>query len=137
MTGRCFSHSPARPKDAGQLRGAEAAGRPHTLCGRSHGDPFPLPLFARGGEPRPAHRHRDRFGLARRCNEAVRSLITSTRRMVHFSAINLHCLLMQHSAQFLTAWPLEWKPSAHRPSRMGMRPCCLSFELETFTRTPT
>ena len=66
---------PPRPSDFGLVRGPAAVGVPHTLSGRCHGDPFPLPplrscrLASRPGASAPVCR-----AVARHADGALRAL---------------------------------------------------------------
>jgi hypothetical protein len=75
-----FQHQPGccrarrmRPASAGFLRGPPARGAPHTLTGRAHGDPFPLPCVGSGATSGKRRRGRS-CSLLRRTNEALRAL---------------------------------------------------------------
>ena len=61
------------PTTAGRIRGAAAVGAPRTLCGRPHGDPFPLPHLGKVS-PADAGALAASAGLRRRGNAAIDTL---------------------------------------------------------------
>ena len=64
-----------RPVDHGLVRGADCLGVPHTLSGRSHGDPFPLPLPGSCGLQSPTMPGKSvSAAFGRQVGEALKSL---------------------------------------------------------------
>ena len=75
MSERCSFPSRPRPQDLGLLRGPDALGAPHTLTGRAHGDPFPLPPLGECLRASGCSRLRGPdAGVVRRADEAIRAL---------------------------------------------------------------
>ena len=86
---RCLPQTRCRPSHFGLLRGPAAAGAPHTLTGRAHGDPFPLPMLGSCGAAAPSRKFGvGRAAVSRRADEvlsALNSLDAPTAKLRSFA----------------------------------------------------